>query len=138
MHSLISSRPRSNYYTNGENIFFEKPKGEKIYELPDIEKVHKEDIAIEDFVLYILDAAPANIPDSYEEIDGHLRLADFSTCFKGRPHNHPYFDQLRTIKTEIPYALIRKLERKRLEGRIITNQDHLGKLLIHFLIHPYN
>jgi hypothetical protein len=125
VHSLVSSKPRDIYLTNGKHIFYEIGNTPKI----SFTDSQKEDIIREDLVLGILDAVAPDIPGSYEEIDGHLRLADFSICFKGRLEDNPYFDYLEKISKEIPAGLIREDEHKCMHRRIKRNRDHITRLL---------
>jgi len=127
VHALVSGRPWENYVIDEDGIHFPR-NGAQGY---DGSARHKEDVLREDLVLQLINAAPSNVRNDFESVDGHLRASDFSYAFQGREREGDYLDFLREIAESkgLPAGLIRTDEAKRIRRRVSRNHDYIARLL---------
>ena len=124
VHSLISGRPRANYYTDSKQIFNER---DKTPQRPFI-NYQKEDMIREDLVFQILDGRPHEMDGIYRLVDGHLRISDFNSSFMGLISGN-YTSYLEEISKEVPAELIKKDEHNHINRRILRSRDNIERLL---------
>lgn len=122
LHSLLSDRPRANFYTDGKEIFYQNGG------CSDINKA--EDAIREDEILKILNAAPVDYRTLYGEADGHLRVDDFDGSFQREgPDEIDYDRYLESISKDVPEHLIRKDEKIQIRGRVKRYHSNLVRMI---------
>lgn len=127
VHALVSGRPWEDYLTDRDKIYVPTNGAQRF----NGSKRHREDVVREDLVLRIINAAPSNVRDGFESVDGHLRVANFSYAFGGREEPGSYLDFLRKLDENegFPAALVRKDEATRIKRRVSRNHGHVARLL---------
>jgi len=126
VHSFIGVvRHRSNYYTDGEKIYF--PDGGM--QLCVFTDENKRDVLKEDLVLQILDAQPPGTERLYDINDLHYVLHDFTHCFRGYGVRTAYHDFIDKTAADMPAQFIKEHTGKEINWRIRRNRGHLTALL---------
>lgn len=122
MHSIVSGRPRSNFYTDGQKIYFHDA-----YPAPyELTPGKEEDTIREGEILRLLGARKRSIQETFAEEDGHLRIRNFDGLFSynaSRPITGFYKYK------ELPGGLIIKDEKKKMKKRIQRNLRLIQELL---------
>ncbi len=129
VYSMLSSKPRKNFYTDGRFIYY--MKGECVnWGGEGLTATQKHDIIREDEVFKILDAHPSGYKNLYGAVASHIRISDFTPSFNGKgTNNSEYHKLLEIISKEVPNSLIRQDEKNRISMRIHRNYNHLCDLL---------
>ena len=127
VHSLLSSTPEKNFYTDGRFIYY--AQGREL-DLGHLTQSQKQDVIREDEIFRILDANPSDYRSLYERVADHLRIMDFTPSFNGGGTNNSQYNRfLEEISKQIPYSLVRRDEQNKIFSRIQRNYGHLSDLL---------
>ena len=127
VHSMLSSTPEKNFYTDGKFIYY--AKGQEA-DLEHLSQDQKQDIVRENEIFRILDANPSDYTTLYEVIADHLRIKDFTPSFNGRGTSNSQYNRfLESISKQIPYLLVQHDEQNRISSRVMRNYKHISDLL---------
>ncbi len=124
IHTLLSSRPRSNFHTDGKKIYYEKDQ--QVY-LPYAQQ--QEDIIREYEIAKILSYPSARSYDEfmgrYGKHDGHLRLNKFEDAFQSTSSN----EDARFITHNGLTEVIQGEERHLIKARLRKNLPQVKELV---------
>lgn len=128
-HSLLSSWPQRNFYTDGTTIFYQDD-GRVISELTE---KHQEAIVREDLVLEALSSDPQDPSNLYGAIEDRVRVVNFSDCFHENGHiDTPYkifYKKTTQGVSDGVIGLWRDVERRNIRGRTQKNRQLIAEFL---------
>ena len=128
-HSLLSSWPQRNFYTDGKTVFFQDD-GRLI---SDLTQEHREAIVREDLVLEALSSDPKNPSNLYGAIEDRVRVVNFSDCFHGNgqidtPYQRFYKETTQDVSDGV-IGLWREIEWRNIRGRTQKNRQLIAAFL---------